>query len=327
MSGSQQKARAKIVVTGGRGQLGRAIAARLGGAYDVVPLGRAELDVADRRAAHDAIVAAAPAIVIHAAAMTDVDGCERDPDAAFRINALGSLHVAEAAEAVGARLLAISTDFVFDGERPSPYFEYDAPRPLSVYGASKLAGEEHVLRVARGALVVRTAWLYGPGGKNFVDTILALGDANAGKPLKVVADQAGSPTWAPDLADALARLLSSPLSGVVHAANAGHATRYELARRALDLAGLEAVRVEPVTTAEMPRPARRPAHAVLGSRVFGAAGVAPLRYWEDALAEHVAGRAPRAAGGADTGARAGGAAGGAALGAAQPAPPNAKART
>lgn len=289
MAGLETTTRAKVVVTGGRGQLGRAIAARLGGAYDVAPLGRAELDVADRRAAHDAIAAARPAIVIHAAAMTDVDGCERDPDGAFRVNALGALHVAEAAEAAGARLVAISTDFVFDGERPSPYFEHDAPRPLSVYGASKLAGEEHVLRVARGALVVRTAWLYGPGGKNFVDTILALGDA--GQPLRVVADQAGSPTWAPDLADALARLVASSLSGIVHAANAGHATRYELARRALDLAGRESVRVEPVTTAEMPRPARRPAHAVLASRVLGAAGVAPLRHWEDALADHVASRA------------------------------------
>jgi dTDP-4-dehydrorhamnose reductase len=293
----------KLLVTGGRGQLGRAVAIRFASemagstgkaaAWDLIALGRDHLDVSDRRAVHERITREKPAAIIHAAAMTDVDGCERDPAAAFRVNALGTLHVAEAAEAIGARLIAISTDFVFDGEKPSPYFEQDAPNPLSVYGESKLAGEQHALRVARGALVVRTAWLYGPGGRNFVDTILEIGES--GKPLRVVADQAGSPTWAPDLADALARLVDAPLSGVVHAANAGHATRYELARRALDAAGLESARVEPVTSAEMPRPARRPRHAVLGSRVFAAAGIAPLRYWEDALADHIAARNGREA--------------------------------
>lgn len=288
--------RGKLIVTGGAGQLGRAIVARFAaddasaarGAWSMTALGRDELDVGDRRAVHERVAAEKPATIIHAAAMTDVDGCERDPDAAFRMNALGTLHVAEAAESIGARLIAISTDFVFDGEKPSPYFEQDAPNPLSVYGESKLAGEQHALRVSSRALVVRTAWLYGPGGRNFVDTILRMGEA--GQPLRVVADQAGSPTWAPDLADALARLIDAPVSGVVHVANAGHATRYELARRALDAAGLESVRVEPVTTQEMPRPAARPRHAVLGSRVLAAAGIVPLRHWEDALAEHIAAR-------------------------------------
>jgi dTDP-4-dehydrorhamnose reductase len=277
---------AKVLITGGLGQLGRALSARLSGTAEIAALGHAALDVADRRAVRDRLLAERPTAVVHAAALTDVDGCEADPAAAFRVNALGSLHVAEAAAEVGARLVAVSTDFVFDGEKPSPYFETDATRPLSVYGESKLAGEEHVLRAAPRALVVRAAWVYGPGGRNFVNAILERGAK--GEALRVVADQAGSPTWAPDLADAIARLLPTGLAGVVHVANAGHATRYELARRALDLAGLTAARVEPVTTAEMPRPARRPRHAVLGSRVLAAAGVAPLRHWEEALAEHVA---------------------------------------
>ena len=290
--------RRKLLITGGRGQFGRATVERFSGPdaaglWEVVAVGRDQLDVSDRRAVDERVVALKPAVIIHAAAMTDVDGCERDPAAAFRVNALGTLYIAEAAAAIGARLIAISTDFVFDGEKPSPYFEQDASSPLSVYGESKLAGEQHALRVASDALVVRTAWLYGPGGRNFVDTILKAGAA--GGPLRVVADQAGSPTWTHDLAEALAQLVDAPLTGVVHIANAGHATRYELARRALDAAGLESVRVEPVTSVEVPRPARRPRHAVLGSRVLAAAGIAPLRHWEEALADHIAVRNERAA--------------------------------
>lgn len=286
---------AKIVITGGLGQLGRALATRLGagGTAEVAALGHGALDVTDRAAVAERIAAERPAVVIHAAAMTDVDGCERDPAAAFRVNTLGTRHAADAAEAAGARFVFVSTDFVFDGEKPSPYHETDATRPLSVYGESKLAGEQHALAAARRALVVRTAWLYGPGGRNFVDAIVQA--ARDGKPLRVVADQAGSPTWAPDLADGIARALDAGLSGIVHMANAGHATRYELARRALDLAGLADEPVEPVTTAEMPRPARRPPHAVLGSRILPAAGIAPLRAWEDALAAHIAAVAPSAA--------------------------------
>lgn len=277
---------AKILITGGLGQLGRALSTRLAGTAEIVALGHAGLDVSDAAAVRERFAAERPGAVIHAAALTDVDGCERDPAAAFRVNALGTLRVAEAAAEIEARLLVVSTDFVFDGEKSSPYMETDAPRPLSVYGESKLAGEEYALGVAPRALVVRTAWVYGPGGRNFVNVILERGAT--GEPLRVVADQAGSPTWTRDLADGLARLLESDLVGVVHMANAGHATRYELARRALDLAGFAATRVEPITTAEMPRPARRPAHAVLGSRVLPAAGIAGLRHWEDALADHVA---------------------------------------
>jgi len=301
----------KILITGGLGQLGRALSTRLGaaGQAEIAALGRGALDVTDRSAVRARISAERPGVVIHAAAMTDVDACERDPDAAFRANALGVLHVAQAADEVRARFVFISTDFVFDGEKPSPYYETDAPNPLSVYAESKLAGERYALGAAHRALVVRTAWLYGPGGRNFVDTILdagvaagaapgAAGGAAAAdaatktpaKPLRVVADQAGSPTSAPDFADGIARVLDAGLVGVVHLVNAGHATRYELARRALDFAGLERVAVEPITTAEMPRPARRPRHAVLGSRVLGAAGIAPLRSWEEALAAHVAAR-------------------------------------
>jgi dTDP-4-dehydrorhamnose reductase len=285
----------KVVITGGLGQLGRALSWRLGGdgAWEVAALGRGALDVADRDAVRARIAAERPAVVIHAAAMTDVDGCERDPVAAFRVNALGALHVAQAAEEVRARLVVVSTDFVFDGEKPSPYYETDAPSPLSVYAESKLAGERYALGAAHRALVVRTAWLYGPGGRNFVDAILAAGAS--GKPLRVVADQAGSPTRAADLADGIARVLDAGLVGVVHLVNTGHATRYELARRALDLAGHASTPVEPITTAEMPRPARRPRHAVLGSRVLAAAGVAPLRHWEEALAAHIAERASEGA--------------------------------
>jgi dTDP-4-dehydrorhamnose reductase len=269
-------------VTGGEGQLGRALRARFaqGGETDApdLPL----LDVTDREAVRAYLVRFGPDVVVHAAAWTDVDGCERDPERAHRVNAEGTRIVAEEAARAGARLVAVGTDFVFDGTKAEAYTEEDEPRPLSVYGASKLAGERAAREAAPGAIVARTAWLYGEGGTgNFVTAILRA--AREGRPLRVVDDQAGSPTYAEDVAEALLALVRAKAEGLFHVVNAGETTRFRFARAILDRTGRADVPVEPIPTSASGRPARRPARSTLRSVRLAEAGVAPLRPWETAL--------------------------------------------
>jgi dTDP-4-dehydrorhamnose reductase len=282
----------RVAVTGAGGQLGGYLRAALATA-GAVPVGigsRAKdgvdlvADVTDAAAVRATLAAARPAAVIHAAAYTDVDGCERDPARADAVNAQGTRHVAVAARDLGAHLVAVGTDFVFPGDGGAPYAEDAVPRPLSVYGRTKRAGEEAVFAVDPGFAVARTAWLYGGPGKHFPRTVLTvLRDRGA---MEVVVDEAGSPTFAADLADALVALVALRCSGVFHLVNAGRATRFDLARRVANLAGFAPDRVVPTTTAaflaHFPLPARRPADSTLSNTRAAALGVT-LRSWETAL--------------------------------------------
>lgn len=267
----------RVVLTGADGQLGLELQQVLTG-HEVVCLSWPSFDLLSP-ACEDQVREARPEVVIHAAAYTDVDGAEREPDQAMAVNALGTERVARAAAARGARLVYISTDYVFDGRKREPYEEADRPNPLNVYGKSKLEGERRALSVCPGALVVRTAWLYGIGGKNFVTTIARL--AGERSELRVVADQRGCPTYARDLAPALASLLEADVQGVVHATGAGECTWHEFAAAIVSELGLS-TKVTPITTAEANRLAPRPAYSALSNRRMSALGHS-MPHWRDAL--------------------------------------------
>ena len=229
-----------------------------------------------------------PGVVIHAAAWTDVDGCELDPEKAYEVNASGTENVARAAGAGRIPLVFISTDFVFDGEKGEPYNEDDAPRQISVYGRTKREAEEAVQRAAQAYAIVRSSWLFGKNGRNFVDTVVA--KARAGERLKVVADQIGSPTFVKDLAGALERLIKvTAVSGqeVYHVSNSGRCSWHEFAVRILAEAGMADVTVEAISSADLDRPAKRPAFSVLDCSKFEKAAGYKLRPWEDALKEYI----------------------------------------
>jgi dTDP-4-dehydrorhamnose reductase len=267
----------RIAITGVSGQLGRELIRSLDG-HELAKLDRARVDIADP-ASVSAIRATGCEVIIHAAAMTDVDACELDPERAHQVNATGTAHVAEAARALGARLVYVSTDYVFDGTKREPYTEADPTNPINAYGRSKLEGERAVEGLGAAALVVRTAWVYGLGTRNFVTEILRL--ARSKPTLHVVDDQIGSPTWARDLAGAIRDLLSTSASGIVHAAGQGACSRFELARAIVALAALD-TEILPTTTASFPRPARRPASAALAQRRLAALGLSTPP-WEESL--------------------------------------------
>jgi dTDP-4-dehydrorhamnose reductase len=255
----------RVLLTGAEGQLGRALVPELEARqHEVVALSHAQLDITDEGAVGDAAQSHRPGLVINAAAYNAVDRAETDRDTAFRINAEGPRLLAMAAASVGAAILHVSTDYVFDGEKRTAYTEDDVPNPQSVYGQSKLAGEEAVRKAnpLRHA-IVRTAWVYAHGGKNFPLTILEL--AKKG-PVRVVDDQFGSPTYAPHLAWGIARLIETQAHGATwHLAGGGEGTSwYGLTVELFRLCGIETP-VTPVTTAAFPRPARRPRQAALTS--------------------------------------------------------------
>jgi dTDP-4-dehydrorhamnose reductase len=270
----------RVLVTGAKGQLGVELLDVLGRDDDTVGFDLPELNITKPEAAR-VIAEARPAWVVHAAAWTDVDGCERDPSRALLVNGEGTRRVAEACRAIGAGLVYLSTDYVFDGRKGAPYRETDPVSPLSAYARSKVAGEEAVRAAAPRWAIVRTAWLFGASGKNFVKTIVE--KAAAGGPLRVVDDQVGSPTYARDLAEAIAQLVSRGLTGTYHLTNAGSCSWYAFTRAIVEEAGLVHVAVTPMTTAELGRLAPRPAHSVLANHAWAAAGLRPLRPWREAL--------------------------------------------
>jgi len=243
------------------------------------------LDVAETERVLAMFDESRPDVVIHAAAYTDVDGCERERDRAFRVNALGTWNVAAACRQFDAALLYISTDFVFDGEKGEPYTEYDTPRPIGCYGASKLAGEIHVRALCARHYIVRTAWLYGEHGKNFPYAILNA--AKTKKELSVVADQVGSPTFTVDLAAAIRDLIGNPLYGTYHITNKGACSWCDFARQILSRAGINDVRVKPIKSEEWPSPTKRPKYSVLRHYALELQGNDNLRSWEDALADFI----------------------------------------
>lgn len=275
----------KVLVFGAAGIVGRATfaeAERRG--WTVTGLSRGACDVTDAAAVATAVAAARPDLVINCAAFTRVDLCESEPEASRLANGVAPGLLAEACARSGARLVHLSTDYVFDGTARRPYLEDDPTGPRSVYGATKLEGERRALAVD-GSLVVRTSWIFGAGGPNFVDTMRAR-MAPGAEPLRVVDDQTGAPTWAPFLARALADLGESGAAGIVHYQNRDTVTWYGFAREIARQLGTT-VEIRPVTTAEVPRPAPRPAWSVLDVERFERLAGRRVEDWRAGLAEHL----------------------------------------
>jgi dTDP-4-dehydrorhamnose reductase/4-ketoreductase len=274
-----------ILVTGGSGLLGRSLAALSTPERPVVALGRDALDICDAGSVAAALAAHRPDAVVNAAAMTDVDGCERDPQAAHRANVDGPRTLARACREAGARLVHVSTDFVFDGTKREPYTIEDAPNPLSVYGRTKLEGEEAVRAELADAVVARTSWVFGKGGKNFASRLFEY--AAKTSVLKGITDMRSVPTYAPDLAARLVEILALGAPGTYHVTGSGDATWFDVAREALDLAGRSDVTLLPTTVAELGLPAPRPAYSVMRCLASERLGLAPLRHWRTALGQFV----------------------------------------
>ncbi|OIJ63956.1 dTDP-4-dehydrorhamnose reductase [Streptomyces mangrovisoli] len=278
------------LITGAGGMLAQDLLARLAADGErTVGLTRGDLDVTDPRAVHAAVAEHRPDVLVNCAAWTAVDDAETRETEARRINADGARNLAAACAGTGTRLLQVSTDYVFAGDAASPYAEDAATAPRSAYGRTKLAGEQAVLTTLPDAgYVVRTAWLYGAGGGNFVRTMIAL--ERVRETLDVVDDQRGQPTWTADLADRLLRLGRSATAGaaparIYHATSGGDTTWYGLAREVFRLLGADPDRVRPTTAAAYARPAPRPAYGVLGHDGWAAAGIEPIRDWREALRE------------------------------------------
>lgn len=272
----------RIAITGHGGQLGTALQGALAG-EELLGLDLPEHDITDPASITAAVVAFRPDVVIHAAAMTDVDGCERNPDQAFRVNALGTQNIALACGRCGAAMVQVSTNDVFDGKLGRPYYEWDTPSPQSIYARSKAAAEFYVRTLLHRFYIVRTAWLYARGGSNFVTKIIAAADRLGA--LRVVTDEVSAPTYAPDLARAIAHLIHTEHYGVYHFTNSGFCSRYDWASRILELSGRGQVPVEPITTDQWPRPAPPPLYAPIVNFVGAALGIT-LRPWEEALEEY-----------------------------------------
>ena len=279
----------KVVILGANGQLGAELVKALS-AWDVYPLARPAFDVRDAAALGETLARIRPAVVVNTAAMTDVDGCEKDVAQAFEVNACGVRNVAGACAQTDAVLVHVTTDYVFDGGKRGPYQEDDAPHPLSVYGISKLAGEYFARNGCHRHLVIRTSGLYGAAGArgkggNFVETMIRM--AREGRPIRVVNDQVLTPTYARDVACAIKQLLLAQAYGVYHVANSGACSWYEFAGAILARAGL-APALRPITSAEWGAPARRPRYSVLATEKLASTIGSALRPWSAALDVYLA---------------------------------------
>jgi dTDP-4-dehydrorhamnose reductase len=269
----------RVLVTGAGGQIGREVVDACAG-DELIAADHATLDVGDRDAVLQAITSTAPDVIVHAGAWTAVDACEGDPDHAFRVNALGTRHVAEGARRVGAWVCYLSTDYVFDGTKAEPYVEWDTPNPRSVYGRSKLGGEAEL---DRGATIVRTSWVCGRHGSNMVKTILRL--AGEHEKLTFVDDQRGQPSFADDLAPMIRQLAIERRPGIFHVTNQGAVSWFEFSRTVLEVAGLDPDRVRPIPTTDLdpPRPAPRPANSVLDNAALRLSGLPLLPHYRQPL--------------------------------------------
>lgn len=279
----------RVLVTGAGGMLGRDVVEEMGNrGYAVIPLTRAALDITDGKAVKEALFRHGPEAVINCAAYTKVDQAEEEYRQALKVNALGVRNLALACRETGAVLVHISTDYVFGGRHDKPWGIYDRRNPINAYGRSKYLGERFLETIAPKYFLVRTSWLFGKHGPNFVDTILKL--ARERECLTVVDDQWGCPTYTRDLSRALADLLASGYYGVYHITNRGATTWYRFAREILAVAGLNTP-VKPVTSAEFPRPAQRPAYSVLDPFPLEETIGYLLPPWQDALRRYLAGKA------------------------------------
>lgn len=274
----------RILITGGKGQLGHALQERLAN-HDLIIVDLPELDITDRAALSTAVDAARPALIIHCAAYTDVEGCAANPALAYRVNGLGTQNVALACLETGAALVHVSTNEVFGGTQPDGYDEWMPLAPCNPYGRSKAAAEAHVRHILQRSYIVRTAWLYAPGGRNFIHSILR--HAREKGDIRVVTDEIGNPTYVRDLADAIARLIATGQYGTYHFVNAGACSRWEFANEILRLAGLTNVVNVPIASDAFERRSTPPLEAALNN-VAGAAIGITLRPWQAALADYIA---------------------------------------
>jgi dTDP-4-dehydrorhamnose reductase len=277
--------RQKILVTGAKGQLGTEMVKLLKDMeYEVCGYGRAELDITNFEQVKNVIDHIHPNVVIHAAAYTKVDAAECEPDQAFLVNAYGTRNIAVTSERIGAKFVYISTDYVFDGTANVPYNEFAFTNPINVYGESKLAGEQFVRDLHSKFFIIRTSWVYGKHGNNFVKTMLKL--AQEQKELFVVDDQIGCPTYVVDLASCIFQLIQTEKYGVYHISNSGHCSWYEFAKAIFEEANVNIV-VNPCKTKDYQRPAQRPMYSVLDHMALRLNGFKELRHWREALKEFI----------------------------------------
>lgn len=272
----------RVFVTGINGQLGRALSGALS-EHSVAGGDLPDWDMTDAAQVEATLGDFGPDLILHAAALTNVDYCAKNPGEAVRINGGGTYNVALAARRLGAKLVAISSNEVFPGDADRPYQEYDARRAINPYGYSKLAAERVVERIAPEYMIVRTAWLFGPGGVNFIHKILER--ARSGQPLKVVTDEVASPSYVADLTEAIVKLIDTDRPGIYHMTNAGACSRFDFAQAIIEAAGLDAP-VEPITSDAFERASTPPPYAPLDN-VFGALAGVELRPWQEAVAAYI----------------------------------------
>lgn len=277
----------RILVLGARGMLGRDLteALRSSSQGEVVPWDLGEIDIRDEKETVEKIGELKPDVIINAAAFTRVDDCESQVEQAIAVNAEGMKHVALGALRCQAKVLYLSTDYIFDGKKREPYLENDTPYPLNVYGRSKWKGEEYVRALLKHWVIVRTQWLYGKHGNNFVTSVL--GQARERDELRIVDDQVGSPTYSADLSKILAALIEKEAEGVFHVTNSGTCSWYEFGKAILKLSGLGQIRVTPISSQELRRPATRPSYSALGCQKLTATMGLTLRPWTEALKDYL----------------------------------------
>ena len=270
----------KILVLGANGMLGSEIVRSFRSFFEVTAFGENEADITDQASIQKKINEVKPEVVINAAAYTDVDGCEKDKDLTIKVNALGVKNIAEACKGTGSKIVHISTDYIFDGTSRRPYKEDDKTNPINFYGESKLRGENYIKEVFENFLIIRSEWLYGSGGKNFVNLVTK--KARDGEKLKVVNDQVGAPTYTKDLAEAILALLKKDCRGIYNAANEGNCSWFEVACKIVELLKLKTT-VDPILTTESNRIAKRPCYSVLNCNKLKRDTGFVFRTWDEAL--------------------------------------------
>lgn len=274
----------KVLVVGALGMLGHDLLKVFAKGYEVIGVDKEEVDITRQSATLKIIKEIAPQVVINAAGYTDVDGCEKKMRKAFAVNGEGARNLAKGCREIGAKLVYVSTDYIFDGAKKTPYRESDTPNPLNIYGESKLMGERYVEDLLDDFLIVRTQWLYGQHGRNFVETILALARERA--QIEVVHDQKGSPTYTADLSKAIAALVRKNLKGAFHVSNKGSCSWYDFALEIVRLAGVTGVEIVPVSSTDLNRPAKRPLYSVFSCQRLEQEADVEMRPWQKALQDY-----------------------------------------
>ncbi len=286
----------KILITGAKGMMGSDLMKVLSQKkeYNLIGASRSDFDITDYSQTLQFLKDKKPDIVIHAAAYTKVDDCESHSETAYKVNEEGTKNIASGCKDINAKLIYISTDYIFNGRKNTPYLENDIPEPLSVYGDSKLKGELAVQDILNDFIIVRTSWLFGKNGNNFISAILKQVDkaqkdnsVAAGFSLRVVNDQTGSPTYTIDLSQAIEKLITCNAKGIFNVTNSGHCSWYQFAKKILELAGIKGVDVVPITSEELKRPARRPAYSILDCSKFKSVTNYNMRHWEESLKDYL----------------------------------------